>query len=138
MDRLFLDANILFSIAYGSRGLGILWDMARRGRIKLMASAYVVEEAMRNLSRPEQLTRLKELLTELTIVPEADPGVPCPVNLPVKDMPVLMAAVQARATHLITGDLNHFGLYRGKAVQGVFICTPKDYLNQFSGETVGK
>ncbi|MFZ5634595.1 MAG: PIN domain-containing protein [Bacillota bacterium] len=128
MDRLFLDANVLFSVAYGSRGLEILWDKARQGHIKLLASSYVVEEAMRNLSRPEQLTKLKELLTELTIVPEADPGIPCPVKLPAKDIPVLMAAVQARATHLITGDLNHCGDYRKKTIQGVFICTPGEVI----------
>ena len=127
MDRLFLDANVLFSAAYGSLGLGKLWDGARQGRCKLMASAYVMEEAVRNLSRSDHLARL---LAELVIVPEADPVIPCPVDLPDKDVPVLMAAIQSRATHLITGDLAHFGSYRGKTFLGVFICTPGDYLSK--------
>jgi len=128
MDRLFLDANVLFSMAYGSKALSILEDKARQGRFKIIASAYVVEEASRNLSRLDHLSRLKELLADLTIVPEADPGMPCPVNLPAKDVPVLMAAIQSRATHLITGDLSHFGQYRGKNIAGVLICTPRDYV----------
>ena len=128
MDRLFLDANVLFSIAYGSSSLEVFWNMCRQGRCKLLASAYVIEEAMRNLSRPEQIKRLKDLVVDLEIVPEVDPEMPCPVALPVKDRPVLLAAVQARATHLITGDLQHFSAYRGKIIQGVLICTPRDYL----------
>lgn len=124
---MFLDANVLFSIAYGSRRLGDLQRMARQGHCKLSASAYVVEEAARNLSSPEKIARLNELVADLEIVPEADPGLPCPVVLPEKDVPVFLAAVQAHATHLITGDLDHFGRYRGKTVNGVLICTPGDY-----------
>lgn len=127
MDRLFLDANILFSIAYGSRSLGCFWDMAREGRCELLASAYVVEEATRNLSRVDQIKRLNELLKDINIETEVDPKMPCPTVLPQKDRPVLLAAIQARATHLITGDLEHFGSYRGKTIQGVLICTPRDY-----------
>jgi predicted nucleic acid-binding protein len=130
MDRLFLDANVLFSIAYGSRSLEKLQMMARQGRCKLLASSYVVEEAARNLSYPEQIARLNELVTDLEIMPEVDPEVPCSIVLPEKDIPVFLAAVQARATHLITGDLEHFGNYRGKTVSGVLICTPRDYFNR--------
>jgi len=130
MDKLFLDANILFSIAYGSRSLGKLQEMARQGRCKLLASAYVVEEAVRNLSRPEQITRLNELVADLEIVPEVDPEVPCSLVLPEKDRPVFLAAVQSHATHLITGDLEHFGNYREKTINGVLICTPRDYFNR--------
>lgn len=130
MDRVFLDANILFSIAYGSRSLGNLQEMARQGRCKLLASAYVVKEAMRNLSSREQITRLNELVADLEIVPEVDPEMPCPIFLPEKDRPVFQAAVQSHATCLITGDLEHFGAYRGKTTSGVLICTPRDYFNR--------
>jgi predicted nucleic acid-binding protein len=128
MDRLFLDADILFSIAYGSSSLEKFWDMARQGRCELLASAYVIEEAMRNLSRKDQIFRLNELLEDMKIVTEINPEMPCPVVLPQKDRPVLLAAIQARATHLITGDLEHLGSYRGKTVQGVLIYTPRDYF----------
>ncbi|HAU30876.1 MAG TPA: DNA-binding protein [Desulfotomaculum sp.] len=128
MNRLFLDANVLFSIAYGSASLEVFWKIGRQRQCRLLASAYVIEEAIRNLSSPGQFKRLKDLLAEVEIVPDADPKIPCPVILPEKDRPVLLAAVQARATHFISGDLQHFNAYRGQIIQGVLICTPRDYL----------
>ena len=44
-DKLFLDANILFSVAYGSPGLDRLWKLAKKGHCELIASQYVIEEA---------------------------------------------------------------------------------------------
>lgn len=126
---LFLDANVLFSAAYGSTGLLRLWELARTGKVVLLASSYVVGEARRNLSQPDQLSRLVELTKTVVLVPEAPPGISCPVALPEKDRPVLLSAIQAGATHLLTGDLRHFGPYRGRVIAGVKICTPRDYLN---------
>lgn len=132
MDRVFLDANVLFSAAYGSPGLRRLWNRAQEGRCQLLASAYVIEEARHNLDSSEFSSRLDELVRGLEIVPEPDPGIPCPIDLPDKDRPVIMAAIQARATHLLTGDLKHFGPYRGQVIQGMRIDIPRDYLDQCS------
>jgi uncharacterized protein len=59
MDRIFLDANVLFSAAYleNSR-LGRLWQL---DDAELLTSAYDVEEAHRNLTldRASALARLK-------------------------------------------------------------------------------
>jgi hypothetical protein len=128
MDSLFLDANVLFSAAYGSRGLGALWDRKRLGLCRLLASSFVLEEAKRNLDADELLARLDALLLDVALVPECDPGTPCPLDLPEKDRPVLMAAIKAGATHLITGDLRHFGPCRGRAVHGVQVMTARDYV----------
>ena len=128
MDRVFLDANFLFSAAYGSPGLARPWAMAAVGGIELLSSGYAVSEAWRNLDLPEQRERLERLISVVTVVPEPDTAVPCPVDLPPKDRPVLLAAIQAGATHVLTGDLANFGPYRGRAVGGVLICTPRDYL----------
>jgi uncharacterized protein len=91
--RVFLDANILFSIAYGSPGLERMRNLAKKEKVELVASQFVVEEAKRNLRRREQQDALNRLLSELRIVPEADPSIRCPVPLPGKDLPVLMAAL---------------------------------------------
>ncbi len=128
VDRIFLDANILFSMAYGSSGLDRLWKLAYQKRCLLFASHFVVEEAKRNLYRPEQKKRLMDSLSEVRLVPEADPTLPCPIELPEKDRPVLMAAISIKADYLITGDSTHFGKYFGKTVSGVKICRPRDYL----------
>ena len=130
MDRLFLDANVLFSAAYGSQGLLQFWKLARKKAVLLLTSTYAVEEARRNLDRPDQERRLRKLLVDVTIVAETGPEISCPVSLPEKDRPVLLAAIQARATHFVTGDIRHFGPYRLRQVGGVLICTPRDYLNQ--------
>ena len=128
IDRIFLDANILFSVAYGSPGLNRLWKSAQPKRCMLFASHFVVEEARRNLFRPEQMERLEDYLSEVRIVPEVDPTLSCPIDLPEKDRPVLMAAISIKADYLITGDSTHFGKYFGRTVNGVRICRPRDYL----------
>ena len=50
------------------------------------------------------------------------------IDLPEKDWPVLGGAAAAGATHLITGDLRHFGAYFGETVLGVLVLKPADYL----------
>jgi predicted nucleic acid-binding protein len=127
-DKLFLDANILFSVSYGSPGLDRLWKFKKNGHCELVASQYVVEEAKRNLDQQEHLEKLSAYLLQLTIVPEADPSIPCPIDLPDKDSPVLMAAIASKADYLLTGDVTHFGKYYGKTIMGVTISTARDYL----------
>jgi predicted nucleic acid-binding protein len=127
-DKLFLDTNILFSVAYGSPGLDRLWQVAKKGHCELIASQYVIEEAIRNLDQREHLDKLNRYLSQVNIVAEADPSIPCPIDLPDKDSPVLMAAIAAKADYLLTGDVTHFGKYFGKTIMGVSISTARDYL----------
>lgn len=127
-DRVFLDANILFSVAYGSPGLDRLWELAKKGDCVLLACRYVIEEAKRNLDTPEQLENLKACLSDMQIVLEADQSIVCPIDLPPKDTPVLMAAISARADYLITGDMAHFGKYFGRSIMGVRIMMARDYV----------
>ena len=53
---------------------------------------------------------------------------PCPIELPDKDRPVLLAAIVNEATHLITGDITHFGPFFHRRVQSVLILPPAGYL----------
>lgn len=133
VDRIFLDANILFSVAYGSPSLYRLWELAKEGLCLLFASGYVIEEAKRNLNDPNQLKRLAALLSNVQIIPEADPKLVCPIDLPEKDQPVLMAAISVKANYLITGDAEHFGKYFGQTIKGVRICMLRDYLEAMKG-----
>ncbi len=130
VDRIFLDANILFSVAYGSLGLDRLWELARRKRCLFFASSYVVEEARRNLFDPDQIKKLEDCLLTVQIVPEVDLTIPCPIELPEKDRPVLMAAISIKAHYLLTGDALHFGKYFGQTINGVKICSPRDYFGE--------
>jgi len=128
MDRLFLDANVLFSAAYGSPRILEFWQLCKKRRCRLLATQYVMEEAKRNLHAPEQLRRLDTLQREITIVPEAPEGLSCRVKLPPGDQRVLLGAVAAGASHLVTGDVKHFGPYYGTKVHGVCIVLPSMYL----------
>jgi hypothetical protein len=48
--------------------------------------------------------------------------------LPVKDRPILVAAIVEKATHLLTGDVKHFSRYYRQVIQGVLILAPAEYL----------
>ena len=132
MDRLFLDANVLFSAAYRpDAGVARLWDVSDA---VLLTSSYVVEETRRNLTHADQRTRLEELLKKVE-VGEAmmlPPELRGEIDLPEKDWPVLGGAAAAGATHLITGDLRHFGAYFGEEVLGVLVLRPAEYLRDLS------
>lgn len=126
MDRLFLDANVLFSAAYREGSpLRRLWD---RQDAELLTSGYAVHETERHL-QGDQIARLAELLKRVRIVAEApDRPLPRSVVLRAKDVPILAAAVAGGATHLITGDRRDFGPHFGQMAAGVLIVPPRDYL----------
>lgn len=128
-DRLFLDANVLFSAAYRSdSGLRALWSC--RG-VTLLTTAYAAEEARRNLPDDAARSRLEKLLSTVDTVPDILTGeLPDRVDLPEKDRPILLSAMAANATHLVTGDRAHFGQFFGRSVAGVLIERPADYVRR--------
>jgi predicted nucleic acid-binding protein len=129
----FLDANVLFSAAYRrTAGLRRLWQMPA---IRLVTSAYAVAEAERNLSTREQREDLAALLRDVEVFPAIIAGLPLAMRvhqLPEKDRPILLAAIAAKATHLLTGDVRHFGAYFGQRIGGVLILPPAEFLRQRS------
>lgn len=127
--RLFLDANVLFSAAYREdAGVSRLWQLSDA---TLLTSGYALEEARRNLATDEQRERLARLVEDLEVVPEAGPtALPEEVQLPEKDRPILRAALRSDATHLVTGDLTHFGPYLGEEVERVRVVRPADLLRE--------
>ena len=128
MDRVFLDANVLFSAAYRlDAGLRRLWGLKD---VELVTSAYAVAEARRNLDTTQQRADLTKLLAVMTVlaVPLGNFSFPPGIELPEKDSPILAAAIHARATYLLTGDFKDFGRYYGQTVEGVLILRPAAYL----------
>lgn len=129
MDRIFLDANVLFSAAYrADAGLRKLWTLPETD---VITSGYAAEEARRNLGDNAARARLGKLLERMTLVPEA-PNIflPRSIRLPEKDRPILQAAIAAQATSLITGDLRDFGSLFGRRVAGVRVETPAEFLRR--------
>jgi predicted nucleic acid-binding protein len=128
VDRLFLDANILFSAAYRpDAGLRRLWEIPG---IQLITSTYAEEEARRNLETSVQHAALSELLRHVKVL-IFHPGsslLPSGLELPNNDRPILEAAIYSQATHLLTGDMKAFGAYYGRTLAGVLILPPAMYL----------
>jgi len=132
VDRLFLDANVLFSAAYReAAGIQRLWELPGA---ELLTSTYAVEEARRNLSTSSQRKRLDTLLEDVDVraagtLPTSLRG---DVDLREKDWPILSGAVLSEATHLLTGDVRDFGPYFGKSILGVRVLPPSHYLRSAS------
>ena len=131
MDRIFLDANVLFSAAYLElSGLAQLWTL---DDVELLTSAYAVEEARRNLAidRREALARLEQLTTTVSIV-DARRSLKLPGNIRLepKDQPILLAAIHGKADYLLTGDARHFEHLYGKRIKGVLVLRPAQYFER--------
>ena len=130
MASLFLDANVLFSAAYRSEtGLLKLWKLRE---VVLCSSRYALEEARINLNHEVQRTRLARLARKVQLFDAGKHELPQGVSLPEKDVPILLAAIEARATHLLTGDLRHFGSYFGKRVEGILVLPPGGWLRRYT------
>ena len=128
MDRLFLDANVLFSAAYRARtGLLQFWKLKN---VVLCSSNYALEEARINLAQDVQKRRLENLARAIEFFDSIPRSLPREVTLPEKDVPIFLAALAARATHLITGDVHHFGRYFGETIEGILVLSPADYLRK--------
>ena len=134
--RLFLDANVLFSAAHNQQGNArALFRPASERGITLVASSYAVEEAVRNihLKFPECAAGLASLLEGLVLGPEPPSALVSAAKdcaLPDKDVPILAAAIAARADVLVTGDRRHFGPLYLRSVHDVLILTPADALSR--------
>lgn len=131
MDRVFLDANILFSVAYKPTSrLRTLWTLPH---VTLLSSSYTVAEAQVNLARakPEAVEELDNLLQQVLIVKVPENSVlPPEITLVEKDRPILQTAINVKATHLLTGDRQHFGHLFGARIERVLILPPAEYLKK--------
>lgn len=144
--RLFLDANVLFTAAHNPEGkAALMCELGARGAWTLITSAYAVAEARHNLGLkyPQALERFDDLLDAVRVVgdtlsppQDSDAGEWLArqrqglMHLPAKDVPILVAALRCRATHLLTGDVRHFGVYmdRPDILTDIVVQTVADFL----------
>jgi predicted nucleic acid-binding protein len=134
VHRLFLDANVLFTAAHNPEGKAAhLFDALKLKRWVLLSSAYAIGEARRNIEAkyPQRAAQLEALVGQLVKV-----GQPAPartfLDLAEKDQPIYLAAQSARATHLLTGDMRHFGphMNRPHDTGGIVIQTVAEFLSK--------
>jgi predicted nucleic acid-binding protein len=137
--RLFLDANVLFTAAHNPGGRSAaIFQLARGSLCTLVTSSHALEEARRNLrlKYPSAANALEGLAAVTSVVPEASSkGVAWALErgLPLKDAPVLAAAVQAHCDVLVTGDRTHFGPLYGRRLRGVEVLSPAEALARLLG-----
>jgi hypothetical protein len=125
VDRVFLDANVLLSAAWRpGAAIQRLW---RLEGVELLSPSYAVDEARRNLETPAQKGRPTRLLRRVHLVEPEHFTLPRGVRLPDKDLPILLAAIDGGATHLLTGDWEHFGPLFRQEVAGVLTLPPAEY-----------
>ena len=127
MDVICLDANVLFSASYSTRtNIRQLWDLPDT---ELVAARYAVEEAARNLrSEPQRAAFSLQMRTVRVVDYPRFTSLPVDLELVEKDRPILLAAIHAHASHLLTGDFKHFGHLFEKQISGVLILPPAAYL----------
>jgi len=126
MDRLFFDANVLFPAAYRpNAGLLELW---RLKDAVLCTSSYALQEARANLEEQAQHRRLIQLSESLQLFEAEVGGLPSGVSSSEKDVPILLAAFRAGASHLLTIEIRHFGPYLGRKIEATAVMLPGEYL----------
>lgn len=133
MKQLFLDANVVFTAAHNPSGkAALVIELAATGYWRVITSQLAVTEARRNLERkyPSALSNLDQWLKNLTIITGGN-GDRCPIDLPLKDRPIFEAALLGQATHLLTGDIRHFGRFMAmpELTCGIYVQTVADFLN---------
>ena len=130
--KLFLDANVLFTAAHNPNGkAALVIELSGWESWSLATSAYAREEAIRNLERkaPDAIARMNTLLKSLRVV-EHRLDMPFPIALVEKDRPIFQAALGWGASHLLTGDLKHFGamMNQPNKTRGVVVQTVAEFL----------
>lgn len=136
MTRVFLDASVLFSASYSSRGASReILRRGIRGELTIVVSRYVLEEVRRSLEAKaaRAVDAYEEFVSLLSpeITPDASHAelkeAASYVNL--KDAPVVAAAVRAEVEYLVRLDGRH--LMRDSVVgrrSGLNIITPEQLL----------
>lgn len=134
--RIFLDANIIFSAAKSDGAIRELLRRLKAGDHKLIADAYVAEEARRNIvaKYPEAKPMLEQILGDLVDMHQIRRhATALDVDLPEKDRPVLGAAIGCNCDVLLTGDSTHFGALYGVSVTETLILSPRLLADRLFG-----
>ena len=139
MPRVFLDANVYFAGCVSPTGASaLILQLARKGRLQIVASRLVLREADRNLRKKGRHGSLKAFQAFLRAVPVQ--VIPSPGERQLaryeaavhpKDVPVLAAAVASRADYFITLDRKHLLTPTArKSASSLPILTPGEFIQR--------
>ena len=135
--RLFLDANVLFTAIHNPRGkAALVIELSTHGLWTIYSSDFAVEEARRNLARkfPEFVDEFDALADVLRLVGHSV-GFCVSSWARSEGSADFQAAIACRATHLLTGDMKHFGAFMNQPerISGIRIQTVAGFLDRLVG-----
>lgn len=136
-ERVFLDANVIFSAALGGESFTALWALLPQGVISVCTSPQCVDEVTRNVTRkkPEALPRLEATLREVELVQAPEQLLAwAEAKLPEDDGWVLAGAVSGGAQVLLTGNTRHFGWAMTRADLPLRVRTVRAYLDELAAK----
>jgi predicted nucleic acid-binding protein len=139
----FLDSNILFSIAWSGAETSrayLLFELQQKSILRLFISPLVMEEALSNITskKPTAMPFLLELIKNTTLVPD---GI-CSIsddrvrNLPDNDRILLQTAIAHGIGWFITGNGRDFKPLYGCRIGRTMITTPRNFLETGAGDGV--
>lgn len=118
--RIFLDANVLFSASNSQSNVARLVHEVVATQ-QAVTSDLAIEEARRNIAtkRPAWQATFDQLLLSIETVPST--LFELPIELDIKDRPILCAAISAGCDLFATGDQRHFAHLYDTTVEGLTI-----------------
>lgn len=134
--KVFLDGNVLFSIAYTGKDRSrsyLIYEIQARGMLRVYLSNLVCEEAIVNIRRkkPPAEELLKELIHKSKVSADivADLRHAEIRKLPQNDRIILSTAVYHKADFFVTGSEKDFKALYQKRLFGTLVLRPVDFLN---------
>jgi predicted nucleic acid-binding protein len=134
--KIFLDSNVLFSIAYTGKDKSrsyLIYEIQALGMLKVSLSKLVCEEALFNIRRkkPDAEELLNELIDRSAILEDiaADLKHAEARKLPQNDRIILSTAVYNKTDIFMTGNEKDFRNLYHKRVLSTLILRPVDFLN---------
>ncbi len=134
--RFFLDSSVIIAGSASEVGASsAILTMAELGLFRLVACPYVMEETERNLIKklPKALKRYSQIQSKIPWEIVSDSSYEENSRwlsvLPEKDIPVLVAAINAKLNRLVTLDTLHFlDDFEVAQKSQLMICTPATIL----------
>lgn len=137
--RVFLDSNVLFSIAYTGKDKSrsyLIYEIQEIGKLSVYVSRLVCEEARFNIRRkkPEAEQLLNELIDRSKVLGDIAAGLkPVEIRtLPQNDRIILATAIYNKVDIFVTGNEKDFKKFYHKRVLDTLILRPVDFLNMNS------
>lgn len=116
MNKVFLDANVIFSATYSATGgSAYIFQLAKKGKLTLYSSRLAIKEAERNLREKaniEKVLNFYDLLDKVYIklidVNRTKAKEKFSDLVGEKDSPILVSAIASKADFFLTLDKKHF------------------------------